>query len=92
VSELPAYEQLIQYRRRLREEQAAVNLRFGLPLLALNNEKRRKWHVTTSDEVPAVAECGAQLVQLAGRKFKQPVNLCKRCRSSPHFVDVWDRE
>lgn len=88
-----SFEELIQYRRQLREQHAdAVTLRWGLTSTVVTYPSRRVWHLTRHAEAPCAAECGYQLVELGPRGMKQPWKVCKRCRDwSEAFVDLWQQ-
>lgn len=87
------FEQLIEYRRQLREKQAdGVSLRWGITQTVVTYPVRLKWHITRASEVPCRAECGALLVELGPRGMRQPWNMCTNCkRRSSVFVDLWQQ-
>jgi hypothetical protein len=74
--------------KRLRLEVAALPLlRWGKSEKA-THLKNSSWHITLGGlKTPVRSECGRILVVVTS--MPPPLRICKRCRHSPAFEDVW---
>lgn len=87
----PEFEELIRYRRQLRDKQADAvpTLSWGLGKSGVSHPRQRVWHLTVATEPPAKSLCGKVPLVKVVPKYLRPLGetTCKLCiRFTPEWL------